>query len=70
MAKKFVAEGASVLISGRNESVLRDSAKELGCLSLTLDVNDTNSFSFFISRAEELLGEIDCFGKQCWYFLA
>ena len=60
MAKKFVAEGASVLISGRNESVLRDSAKELGCLYLTLDVNDTNSFSFFISRAEELLGEIDC----------
>ena len=60
MAKKFVAEGASVLISGRNESVLRDSAKELGCLYLTLDVNDTNSLSFFISRPEELLGEIDC----------
>lgn len=60
MAKKFVAEGANVLISGRNESVLRDSAKEIGCQYLTLDVNDTNSFPSFISHAEELLGEIDC----------
>lgn len=35
MAKKFVAEGANVLISGKNESVLRDSAKEIGCQYLT-----------------------------------
>ena len=47
----LVAEGANVLISGRNESVLRDSAKEIGCQYLTLDVNDTNSFPSFISRA-------------------
>lgn len=60
MAKKFVAEGANVLIAGRNEAVLQNSAKEIGCKYLQLDVQDVASFSLFVSNAEKLLGGLDC----------
>ena len=60
MAKKFVAEGANVLIAGRNEAVLRNSAKEMGCKYLQLDVQNTDFFPSFISEAEKLLGGLDC----------
>ncbi len=55
MARKFVSEGASVLISGRNESVLCKSAKEIGCKYLVLDMQDTSTFDGFISEANRLL---------------
>ena len=54
MAEKFVKEGASVLIAGRNESVLKSTAERIGCHYLTLDVTDVSSFdifSFFWSSA-------------------
>ena len=60
MAKKFVAEGASVLIAGRNEIVLRESAEELKCQYLTLDVQDVDSFNPFLKQASEKLDGIDC----------
>lgn len=40
MAKKFVSEGAKVLIAGRNEQTLKQSASEINCLYLPLDVQD------------------------------
>lgn len=58
MAEKFVKEGASVLISGRNESVLKTTADNIGCQYLTLDVTDISSFDPFINKSEELLGGI------------
>lgn len=58
MAEKFVKEGASVLISGRNESVLKATADRIGCQYLTLDVSDVNTFDSFINKSEELLGGI------------
>lgn len=60
MAKKFVAEGASVLIAGRNENVLRESAEKLQCQYLTLDVQDVVNFDSFLKQANEKLGSIDC----------
>jgi len=60
MAKKFKAEGAQVLIAGRNESTLKTSSEEIGCKYLVLDVNDTATFSDFIDNAFELLGGINC----------
>ena len=60
MAKKFVEEGANVLIAGRNETVLQNSAKEIGCKYLQLDVQDVASFSPFLANAEKLLGGLDC----------
>lgn len=60
MAKKFVSEGAEVLIAGRNEQTLQQSSSELGCKFLTLDVQDTDSFRSFIDKADEMLGGINC----------
>lgn len=56
MAKKFVEEGAEVLISGRNEQTLEKSASTLHCKYLQLDVNDTDSFDRFINEADKVLG--------------
>ena len=58
MAEKFVKEGASVLIAGRNESVLKATADKIGCQYLTLDVSDVYTFDNFINKAEEMLGGI------------
>lgn len=60
MAKKFVEEGAEVLISGRNEQTLEKSASTLHCKYLQLDVNDTDSFDRFINEADKLLGGANC----------
>lgn len=60
MAKKFISEGAKVIIAGRNEETLSASAKELGCHYLTLDVKKTDTFEAFFSQANQYLGGIDC----------
>ena len=60
MAKKFVSEGASVLIAGRNEDTLKSSAAQIGCQYLKLDVQDTSSFNVFIDRADKMLGGANC----------
>lgn len=60
MAKKFVDEGADVLITGRNEESLQKSAEQIKCKYLVLDVQDINSFQSFIQHADEILGGITC----------
>ena len=60
MAKKFVAEGAEVLIAGRNEKTLQKSAEELNCQYLTLDVQNVSSFKGFIEKAAKMLSGINC----------
>lgn len=60
MARKFTIEGADVLISGRNESMLRKAAETIGCKYLTLNVQDTSVLDRFIGDADRLLGGIDC----------
>lgn len=60
MAAKFVSEGASVLISGRNEKTLKETAGRIGCRYLTLDMQDTSAFDRFISDADAMLGGADC----------
>lgn len=59
MAKRFISEGAQVLISGRNEEVLKEAAQELGCNYLRLDVQDIKSFPMFIKQAKELMGDLN-----------
>ena len=59
MAKKLVAEGAEVLIAGRNVKVLEESAKELGCKYLQLDVSNPSEFDVFMDKSEELLGGVN-----------
>ena len=59
MAKKFVEEGAKVLISGRKEATLKAAAEEIGCEYLTLDVQNVAEFDGFLEKASEKLGGLD-----------
>lgn len=56
MAEKFVSEGAEVLIAGRTEKSVKDTARKLHCKYLTLDVSKPNTFNDFVLNADELLG--------------
>ena len=60
MAKRFVEEGAEVLISGRNMETLSKSAAEIGCQYLQLDIQDTSAYDTFLEKADEILGGINC----------
>jgi len=60
MAKRFVGEGAEVLISGRNMEKLSKAATDIGCKYLQMDIQDTSKYSSFIEKADNLLGGINC----------
>lgn len=60
MAKRFVAEGAKVLIAGRNEATLKESAQAIGCLYLKLDLRQVETFDAFMQHAFDMLGGADC----------
>lgn len=60
MAKRFVEEGANVLIAGRNEETLKNGAAEIGCKYLRLDVQEVETFQEFFDKAEMLMGKINC----------
>lgn len=60
MAQKFISEGAEVLIAGRNEETLKNVSNELNCKYLVLDVAKTETFKAFISKADEMLGCVNC----------
>jgi 3-oxoacyl-[acyl-carrier protein] reductase len=59
MAKRFVAEGAQVLIAGRNEDTLKAASEKIDCEWLCLDMQNVNSFDQFIAQAAERLGGLD-----------
>lgn len=59
MAKRFISEGAQVLISGRDETTLKNSAIELGCKYLCLDVQDISKFDSFMRESFYILGGVD-----------
>ena len=60
MAKRFVDEGAKLLITGRNQDKLRQLASDLGCETLALDMNRIDTFDDFVSQTVAKLGGIDC----------
>lgn len=60
MAEKFVKEGAEVLIVGRTEKTIKDTAESIGCRYMILDVNKVESFADFIKQADSLLGGVNC----------
>lgn len=59
MAKRFVEQGANVLITGRNQETLKQSAEQINCKYLVFDVRDINSFQAFIDNSNALLGGFD-----------
>lgn len=59
MAKKFIKEGADVLVAGRSEKSVKDTADMLGCKYLILDVSKPETFKNFIMKADEVLGGVN-----------
>lgn len=59
IAKRFVAEGARVLIVGRGVEALQKAAQELNCQYLQYDLTDTVGMPSFIASAAEKLGGLD-----------
>lgn len=60
MAKKFISEGANVLIAGRNEQTLKRSAAELHCMYLVIDVQKVEDFDIFLEKADKMLAGANC----------
>lgn len=64
MAKKFISEGAEVVISGRNADKLKVAAEKIessNCKTVVADVCDVAHSMDFLENAKELLnGRIDC----------
>lgn len=60
MAKRFVSEGAVVLIAGRDEDKLKKASQEIGCHELPLDLTQVDTFNSFFKQACHILGGIDC----------
>lgn len=60
IAKKLVSEGATVMITGRNEETLKKVSEELNCRYLCMDISDTSNISFLFERADEEIGGFDC----------
>ena len=59
IARRFIAEGAEVLASGRKDDVLRAFAAETGCRWSACDLTDEASVSALADTAAEALGGID-----------
>lgn len=60
MAKKFLSEGAEVLITGRSEASLASVANEIGCHYLAMDITDIDNIQRLYDKAENILGGINC----------
>lgn len=56
IAKRFISEGAEVLIVGRNAEDLQKAATELGCKYLAFDITEIAQLQNLISQAAEALG--------------
>lgn len=59
IARRFMAEGAKVLVSGRKAEVLEAFAGETGCAWATCDLTDEASVNALADTATERLGGID-----------
>lgn len=59
IARRLMAEGAQVLVSGRKESVLADFAAQHDCVWAPCDLTDKGSVDRFADAAAEALSGID-----------
>ncbi len=55
-AKHFIAKGATVVITGRNQDKLDQVAEEIGAIPLLFDMNDVDSIASKTQEAIQLLG--------------
>ena len=59
MARRFMAEGAKVLVSGRKTGPLEDFARDTGCEWAACDLTDEASVNALADAAAQKLGGID-----------
>ncbi len=59
MAKRFVEEGAEVVITGRNKEKTKNAAIEIGCKYLVADLQDTETLSNLIRESVKLLNGLN-----------
>src|SRR5690349_13204665 len=59
IARRYMAEGARVLVAGRKEAVLAQFAAEHGCDYATCDLTDQQSVEDLAQAACDRLGGID-----------
>lgn len=59
MAKRFLSEGASVIITGRSESSTKAVADQIGCNYIVLDLQNINAIEQTLIDAVEKFGPID-----------
>lgn len=61
MAKKFASEGARVLVSGRNESKLKEACANIpNGEYMVYDISDVEKATSFLDSCKEKLGTVDC----------
>ncbi|MFM5929791.1 MAG: SDR family NAD(P)-dependent oxidoreductase [Novosphingobium sp.] len=59
IARRLIAEGAKVMVSGRKSDVLADFAAEAGCLFHPCDLTKEASVNALVAAAHDQLGGID-----------
>lgn len=59
MAKRFVDEGAEVVITGRDKEKTRDTAKEIGCQYLVADIQRIDSLNLLLADSIKMLGSLN-----------
>ena len=59
IAKKFVEEGAEVIITGRNTNDLKVASSQIGCRYIVVDVTDFENIEGTITKAIEMLGGLN-----------
>lgn len=59
IAKKFVEEGAKVVITGRNENDLNLASSQIGCKFIAVDATDFSNIENTIHKAIEMLGGLN-----------
>ena len=58
MAKVMIAEGANIVIADINESSLKETAKELSCEKILLDVTKEDQWKNVVSQIESQFGSL------------
>lgn len=60
LAKKFISEGAKVMITGRHELSLQKVASELNCLYWCMDVSDIKTITEQFKTKDSAIGGFNC----------
>ena len=59
IAKRYIAEGAEVVIVGRNEETLSHTAEELGCQHIAYNLTNIQDLPSLIKQSADLLGGLN-----------